>query len=162
MKKIVIVILILVGVISLGIGISLVFTGNKEDNNKNTNNNTNNEPANQEEIREGNVTEIKEEHCLGDLCIKDLKIINDSPQMNILSGTFVNKSDNTITGDCFKFIFEINKEVIEKNFCYGDIEAHGEAPLELQYQDPRIINATDYKLQMLTEEEKNSFLNTAS
>ena len=161
MKKIVIVILILVGVVSLGIGISLVFTGNKEDNNEQVN--TNNEDTTPEdETREGNVTEINEEHCLGDLCIKDLKIINDSPQMNILSGTFVNKSDNTITGDCFKFIFEINKEVIEKNFCYGDIEAHGEAPLELQYQDPRIINATDYKLQMLTEEEKNSFLNTAS
>lgn len=161
MKKIVIVILILVGVVSLGIGISLVFTGNKEDNNEQVNNN-NEDTTPEDETREGNVTEINEEHCLGDLCIKDLKIINDSPQMNILSGTFVNKSDNTITGDCFKFIFEINKEVIEKNFCYGDIEAHGEAPLELQYQDPRIINATDYKLQMLTEEEKNSFLNTAS
>lgn len=161
MKKIVIVILILVGVVSLGIGISLVFTGNKEDNNEQVNNN-NEDTTPEDETREGNVTEINEEHCLGDLCIKDLKIINDSPQMNILSGTFVNKSDNTITGDCFKFIFEINKEVIEKNFCYGDIEAHGEAPLELQYQDPRIINATDYKLQMLTEEEKNSFLNTVS
>ena len=37
MKKIVIVILILVGVVSLGIGISLVFTGNKEDNNETKN-----------------------------------------------------------------------------------------------------------------------------
>ena len=161
MKKIIIIILIIVGVAALGIGISLVFTDNKENNNEQVN--TNNEDTTpEEEIREGNVTEIKEEHCLGDLCIKDLKIINDSPQVNILSGTFVNNSDNTITSDCFKFIFEINKEVIEKAFCYGDIEPHGEAPLELQYQDPRIINATDYKLQMLTEEEKNSFLNTAS
>ena len=160
MKKIVIIVLILIGIISLAVGISLVFTNNNDGSNEQDS--TDNEATPQEEVREGNITEIKEEHCLDALCIKDMQIINVSPQMNIISGTFVNNSETTIPGDCFKFIFEINKEIIEKSFCYGDIEAHGEAPLELQYQDPRIINATDYKLQMLTDEEENSFLNNAS
>lgn len=157
MKKILIIILLIIGIvlIAIGIGLTLSLPESKKEEISNEPSETNNENI-------SNITEINRKHCLNSLCLSDVKIINYSPQFNIISGTITNESNEVLPSDCFKFIFEINEEIIEKNFCYPDMEAGISNELELQFTDPRVIHATDYSLQVLTEEEKKNFLNTTS
>lgn len=113
------------------------------------------EPASpiQNKTKKKTSPKLQAQHCLSELCITELEIVNDSSNIEVVNGTLTNESNQTIPAGCFKVTFELNSDNITKNFCYLELKPNQSVPLELQHQEKKLINAIDYKIEPLSKEE---------
>ena len=144
-KKVIIIIIIIIVLISL---IVIIINSKKKQNNV------------EEPLYEINNIildnfDLKKEHCIGSLCIKNLTINYSKNDISSIHGTVYNNSLETIN-KCFKIIFnnsEDNPFVVAS--CYSDLAPQDESIYEYQfdYDINSIINIDNYELIEISKEE---------
>jgi len=149
-RKIAIIILMILLCLLLGLLSYILFFNN--DSNKNETN-TNKEFDKSINRVRNNSDKIKEEHCLNNFCIDDMQISSEYENIQVITGTVTNKSSETIPEGLIGLVFNVDGKVITQEFYYLQVEPGASFPLQTNYDNSKIINAGDYKIIQLSNEE---------
>lgn len=146
-KTIIIVLIIGASLLIIGSVLSILPKNDSSEGNGSKNSTT------QKETIKNTSEKLKADHCLAQVCITNVEIINDRSDMKVINGTLTNTFTEKAPASCLKLVFDIKGRTITKNFCYLELEPKQSVPLELQHHEKDIITAKDYKIEPLTEEE---------
>ena len=142
MKKIGIVVFV-IAIILIILGLSLSFLP-KVDNTKDT-----------KELQNDSKN-LKELHCLDDLCLNQMYVIYDNKQkVGTIRFYLQNTGSDNLSSGFVKVIFDNNNQK-EFIFRYSDFLPQDIQSVEIQFTDKDIIQTTDYRLHWLSEEELQS------
>lgn len=171
MKKIIITILVLLGVVCLGSGVVLSFTEEEKSNSTSKTSSSREESPKYYVNKDGikiyetppsgtnensllnESKQVKKEHCLDSICASDTIISYLTGVYGNVIFDLENKSNQTISAGFLNLEFDTPQGVKVLYFYYSDITAHDSVPITVAYSDIDILDATDYKITYPTEEQ---------
>ena len=112
---------------------------------------------NKEKPKLSNINKIAEIHCLEDLCIKNLKIIEENEYTKLLSGEFINKNSENIKEGFVNINFKLGKETITFGLYYPDLKQNQESPIEYHFTNNGLNKAENYDLTKPSNEELQEY-----
>ena len=99
-------------------------------------------------IKEYSGDKLAEEHCIDNICVKNVKLYYDDKNKNgRVECNIVNKTGKKATG-YLKLVFDDSIIIY-----YKDLEADTERGTTSQFSNKKITDKTDYKLKKLTDKE---------
>lgn len=135
-----IIILSLVFVLLLGIGITLSLTYFNEDY---MNRMTEKKIYNRER---NNKKKIKEKHCLDNICINSMEIVNEYEDIRVISGELENISNDTLEAGTITLEFKVGKETYTEIIYYDTLLPNQSAYFETHHDNEFLVKAIDYKM----------------
>ena len=162
MKKILITITLLIGMLLMILGISIQLSSSKESSKAEPTTNETEELTEKEideiyDIERNESKNIKKEHCLNNICISSMEIINQYDDIMVVSGEITNKSASITPAGYIKIVFQLEEKQETLMFYYNAIESNKTIPLELQHQKKELVTATDYTIEIPTQDEINEY-----
>lgn len=153
MKKIIIIILAIIGLSLIAIGV-LIPTNSSSNNNSNKQQ----QDKNPNTVENKNNEQLQKERCLENICVNNL-IIAKQENIYSISADLKNIGEIEIQDSAINLIFTTtNNTTIKKTQYIQKLEPNQTVVLEIQFTTDKeeLLNATSYKLEYATEQEKES------
>ena len=113
--------------------------------------------VNKDKPKLSNINKIAEIHCLEDLCIKNLKIIEENEYTKLLSGEFINKNSKEIEAGFVNINFKLEEKTITFGLYYPDLKPNQESPIEYHFTNNGLNKAENYDLTKPSNEELQEY-----
>lgn len=157
-KKKVIIIILILGFLLISTGITYYFINLTPTENITTKEKDNKKEPEKElinpNIEKNEKDTFKEEHCLDNICIEELNVLNElDAEKSIVDGILINKSSQIIPAGYIKIEFNLEDGVHSEVLAHNEIPANGETVLSWYHKDKNLINSTNYKLVKPTDQE---------
>lgn len=156
MKKTVIVILVILGVLLVAIGGYLTFEVISSDSKKKPESNEQIDYDKILGVERNNAKGLKNKACLGDVCFNDLKIFKED-DVYYVTANVSNNGTNTIESEYLNLVFKDKNGVVKKDTHYIiKMEAKEIQPYELHFIDngeEMLNNVESYSLEKSNEED---------
>lgn len=164
MKRKIAILLLLIGILSLGLGMTmyLLNDNNQQEKPKKEQPVQQEQPQEQpqEDVTENNNEFIKEEHCLEKICVETITIKKDLTTNKILvTGELTNKGTTVEPAGYIKFLVQHDGEEFYKVIQYPEIQPNAKVPINFEGQHKVLLYAIDYNLVTPTDRELASINN---
>lgn len=113
--------------------------------------------VNKDKPKLSNINKIAEIHCLEDLCIKNLKIIEENEYTKLLSGEFINKNSKEIEAGFVNINFKLEEKTITFGLYYPDLKSNQVSPIEYHFTNNGLNKAENYDLTKPSNEELQEY-----